>query len=985
MMKRYGYAALAMVAILLVTFVAGSWFGRRGGGNTAESRRILHYVDPMNPAHTSPEPGLAPCGMKMEPVYADEEGQSSNIAMTPGMVKINPAKQQLIGVRTIKVEKAPWTYNLRALGRVVVDENRIYRLQAATDGQVRQVYPYTTGSLVQKGAALATFSNNDLYQDQVNHINNLINIELLKKGSSFPYASSQSTSFYQYNASSIQLAERSLKNLENKGMGKGQIGEITRTRQPILDVALEAPATSFVLARNVTPGLKFDKGAEFYRLADLSHVWIVADLFDKEVQYLKPQDQAQVFLSKQQQDFQAKVSEVLPLVDPATRVFKVRLEADNPDYALKPDMFVDVNLPISLPPAITVPVDAVLDSGLTQTVFVERGNGFFEPRKVKTGQRLSDRVEIIQGIEPGENIVVSGNFLIDSESRMKLAAAGLCGTIAKDVVCQMDVGETTAKAAGRFIEYQGKTYFFCTGQCKQIFDKEPARYASQTPVVQPKQDAPTEVKQQEAKPAGIPKDPVCSMPVEEAKAKAAGLVSAYQDKTIFFCTEACKQQFDKEPQRYMSQGSETQKAESPKPEAMPAHGAHQPPAAGNPKESAPPAEATVETGPAKDPMHGAGGQPAAMISHKSSCPAGDRGETGKAKDPFCGESVDQALARAAGRFSEYQGKVFYFDSEVCKMLFDSDPAKHAAGPETPKVSSPTPEVREQASRFRSRFVQDPVSGKSIDKNSAGSQGLQKEYQGTFYYFENNETKKRFEEAPSQYATPKSPMGRKTPVIPSSPLAPKEPQAASPGWSMDPVTCNLVEESMAKAVGLVSEYQGKHYYFETISGKKDFEAEPQRYLSQAAAPAKEESAKPEGGKELQSLPEGMAMDPVCGKVVDKAKAKAAGLTRLDMGTTYYFDSEECMRTFSKDTQKSSGKETDPAKAAASPAETKKPKPPQTAAPLAQPAFKAKAPSGKEAGVVAPPAEAEKPKPPRTAAPLAQPLPKAKASGDKEAGK
>ncbi len=123
----------------------------------------MHYVDPMNPAHTSPEPGLAPCGMKMEPVYADNEGQAAGPALPPGSVKITPEKQQIIGVRVATVEKSPWTYTLRTLGKVAVDETRTYRLNAFSDGFVMKVYDFSTGSLVRKDEPLATFYSKDLF------------------------------------------------------------------------------------------------------------------------------------------------------------------------------------------------------------------------------------------------------------------------------------------------------------------------------------------------------------------------------------------------------------------------------------------------------------------------------------------------------------------------------------------------------------------------------------------------------------------------------------------------------------------------------------------------------------------------------------------------------------------------------------------------------------------------------------------------------
>ena len=163
LVRKYWYVPAAVI-LLACLFLLGSWYGQSkvagqpGGG----SRRILYYVDPMNPAHTSPEPGLAPCGMKMEPVYAENEGQPAGAAMPPGSVKISPEKQQVIGVRVAKVEKSPWTHTLRTVGKVAVDETRIYRLNAFTEGFIIRVYHNSTGSLVRKDEPLATLYNKEL-------------------------------------------------------------------------------------------------------------------------------------------------------------------------------------------------------------------------------------------------------------------------------------------------------------------------------------------------------------------------------------------------------------------------------------------------------------------------------------------------------------------------------------------------------------------------------------------------------------------------------------------------------------------------------------------------------------------------------------------------------------------------------------------------------------------------------------------------------
>jgi multidrug efflux pump subunit AcrA (membrane-fusion protein)/YHS domain-containing protein len=203
----------------------------------------------------------------------------------------------------------------------------------------------------------------------------------------------------------------------------------------------------------------------------------LADVFEYEAQFFKPGSKATVWLPYQKKKYQATVSEVLPIFDPATRTLKVRLETDNPGFILRPDMYVDVELPIKMPPAITVPADAILNSGLRKAVFVDKGNGFFEQRRVETGYHLGDRVEITGGLVSGERIVTSGNFFVDSESRLQLAAQGIYGEMSLDPVCGTGVDETRARSTGEASVYRNKTYSFCSTKCKERFDKSPDRYA----------------------------------------------------------------------------------------------------------------------------------------------------------------------------------------------------------------------------------------------------------------------------------------------------------------------------------------------------------------------------------------------------------------------------------------------------------------------------------------------------------------------------
>jgi len=478
-MRKIIYAVCLML-LLVLAFLAGKWQTSRNPAKDASAGRlILYYVDPMNPTNTSDKPGIAPCGMKMEPVYADEKSPVQGPAgtpasMTPGTVKISTDKQQIIGVRTATVERGAVNHGIRTIGRVVPDEKRVYRLVAGTDGWIRETYNNDTGTLVKKGERLAAFYSPQFRAAQLSYLS----LYGVGDDRSNP-AARQALAPSQQASISVQTY---IDALESLGMSKEQINELASTKQLTDKVYIISPTTGFILSRDVSPGQRFDKGAEWYRIADLSKVWVLADLFGNEAEFFKPGMKVKVTLPNQKKTFYATVSTVLPQFDAASRTLKVRLELDNPGYILRPDMFVDVEFPVTLPPALTVPSDAVLDSGLKKTVFVDHGNGFFEPRQVETGWRFGDRVEITKGLMPREQIVVSGNFLIDSESRMKMAAARMQGATkqpgqrVKDPVCGMEVDPKSSKGAGLFTEHDGKSYYFCMPECKQEFVKNPSRY-----------------------------------------------------------------------------------------------------------------------------------------------------------------------------------------------------------------------------------------------------------------------------------------------------------------------------------------------------------------------------------------------------------------------------------------------------------------------------------------------------------------------------
>jgi len=473
--KRLLLAIAIIISVL--SFLAGGLLPRNrpAGQNEPGGRTILYYIDPMHPSYKSDKPGIAPdCGMKLEPVYADggpAPAQSDEAGgMLPGTVKIGSDRQQLIGVKVGTVEKKAVSQSIRLLGRIAVDETRIYRINATIDGWISKTYPNATGSIVKNNEVLAAFYSPDFLSAQNAYIFALSSIDrVADKDINTPGRQAQ---LDQYKINLKQFQD----SLRNLGMGPLQIDEITRTRVYQENVDIASPADGIILARGVSQGQRFERGTELYRIADLSRLWILADVFENEAQFLTPGITAKVTLPNQNRTFNAKVSNAVPQFDAASRTLKVRLEADNPGLLMKPDMFVDIELPVNFQPTIAVPVDAVVDTGLRKVVFVDKGDGTFEPRRVETGWRRGGLVEITRGLMNKERIVVSGTFMIDSESRMQAAAMGIYDEGVMDPVCGMYIDEKKARAAGRMIKFGGADYYFCSPECKTDFERSPRRH-----------------------------------------------------------------------------------------------------------------------------------------------------------------------------------------------------------------------------------------------------------------------------------------------------------------------------------------------------------------------------------------------------------------------------------------------------------------------------------------------------------------------------
>ena len=472
-------AAIAVsIAIAAGGFAAGRILsGAAASGTATAAGKVRRYQCPMHPTVASDRPGTAPCcGMALEPVREDGAPAGSGARRTAGSVSIDAGLRQLQGVKVGVVERGAATHSLRLFGRVVPDETRVYSLNAAMEGSIREISGVTTGSVVRRNQRLATFFSADMRSALQSYITAL---DVRDQDSATRAASNLVVAA---GSTPSRNSQYTVERLRGMGMSLHQIEEMRRKREVPLLIDILSPADGVVLARNVTLGQRFDKGAEWFRIADLEKVWILADLLEGDAPLARPGMTAKVTVPGQAAASTAVVSRVPPHFDPVSRTMKVRLEVENPGARLRPDMYVDVELRVDRPEALTVPADAIVDSGLRSTVFVEASQGVFEPRHVETGWRAGNRVEVLSGLEPGDRIVTSGAFLVDSESQLRTAAAGVRHAAARDPVCGMDVDEARARAEGKTATHQGKIHYFCSDSCKATFAEKHAAGAVPTRV-----------------------------------------------------------------------------------------------------------------------------------------------------------------------------------------------------------------------------------------------------------------------------------------------------------------------------------------------------------------------------------------------------------------------------------------------------------------------------------------------------------------------
>ncbi|WP_084143741.1 efflux RND transporter periplasmic adaptor subunit [Methylocapsa acidiphila] len=403
-----GKAAALCLAAVLAAGAGGYWAGHYGFGppgaskssenaSAADSskaagngeRRIRFYRNPMGLPDTSTTPKKDSMGMDYIPVFDNEDDDGS-------IIKLSPGKLQRSGVRSEIVAKHVLSRPLRAPGSVQLDERRVSLVSTRSDSFIEQIENVTTGDRVRKGQALMRLHSPEILAASTQFISNI--------GS-----------------------ESARRRLENLNVPAEAISEMERLHKVAYSLSWIAPRDGIVLERKAVEGMKAAAGDALFRIADISTIWVIADVPEHELNLVRIGAAAQIRVrGLPDRAFGGRVGLIYPQVNSATRSARVRVEIANPDGLLLPDMYAEVEIATGRPvPVVAAPDSAVIDTGLRQIVILDKGEGRFEPREVKVGMRGAGLTEIREGLESGEKVVIAANFLIDAESNLKAALSGM--------------------------------------------------------------------------------------------------------------------------------------------------------------------------------------------------------------------------------------------------------------------------------------------------------------------------------------------------------------------------------------------------------------------------------------------------------------------------------------------------------------------------------------------------------------------------------
>ncbi|MCL4458222.1 MAG: efflux RND transporter periplasmic adaptor subunit [Nitrospirae bacterium] len=357
--------------------------------------------------------------------HATESGQQQTQAQPqeapqeqqePPTIEIPPDKQQLIGVKTVAVSVKPLQKIVRTVGRIEYDERRLATVNTKFEGWIEKLYIDYTGKYVKKGEPLAEIYSPELFATQQEFINV---IKWAKQGKEIK--NERMSGLLSKDAEAI--IEAAKQRLKLWDITDAQIKKIEETGKPVRTLTVYSPVNGYIVQKAALQGMRIMPGEKLFDVADLSTVWVVSDIYEYELPLIKTGQRANISLSSiPGKNFSSAIDYVYPTLAGETRTAKVRFTISNPGGQLKPQMFTNVEIKINIGNKLAIPEDAIIDTGTRQIVYVDKGEGYFEPREVMLGVRAEGLREVTMGLKAGEKVASSATFLIDSEAKLKNVA-----------------------------------------------------------------------------------------------------------------------------------------------------------------------------------------------------------------------------------------------------------------------------------------------------------------------------------------------------------------------------------------------------------------------------------------------------------------------------------------------------------------------------------------------------------------------------------
>jgi membrane fusion protein, copper/silver efflux system len=409
------------VALAVLTLFAGACKKEKKveEQTRVEQKQADVYYCPMHPTVTSDKPGSCPiCGMALVKRTNNPQADLSKMAGASGelqAISLSPEQRVTANVKTIRVALDTHTGELVTTGKVTFDERRLSQVSAYTAGRIERLFVNFTGDVVRRGAAIGTIYSPDLFATQQEYLLALENRERMRQAG-----------FAGARSASEDLVESTRRRLMLFGMTGGQIAQVERTKNPILATNIMSPVSGVVTKKLAVEQQYVAQGQPLLEVADLSHVWVEADVYEQQLPSVRIGDRVEITAAAVPgRTFNGSVGFIVPVLEGETRTARVRIELPNPGLPLKPDMYVNVRvIGAPAPPHIMVPASAVVDRGQKQFVWVETQAGTYEPRQITTGGRHGEAIVIASGLSEGDNVVVEGGFLLDSEAQLRGATAG---------------------------------------------------------------------------------------------------------------------------------------------------------------------------------------------------------------------------------------------------------------------------------------------------------------------------------------------------------------------------------------------------------------------------------------------------------------------------------------------------------------------------------------------------------------------------------